>query len=259
MTDPSNLTNLLLVALAAMAAGAVNAIAGGGTLISFPALMAVGLPAVSANVTNTVALVPGYLGATFAQAKDLQGQERRLHLLVPTAILGGLAGGLLLLGTSERLFRNLVPWLILLACVLLASQEQVRGWVLRRASQGSTQPGHGERAWVALPVFAAAIYGGYFGAGLSVIVLAVLALVYNDTLTRLNGLKQAIAFSVNMAAAVFFLFSGRVVWQAALVMAVGASIGGALGGRFASRIPPVTLRRTVVGIGVVVALIYLVR
>ncbi len=259
MIDPSNLTNLLLIALAAMAAGAVNAIAGGGTLISFPALMAAGVPPVSANVTNTVALVPGYLGATFAQARDLKGQEGRLRLLVPVSVLGGLAGGLLLLATSERLFRDLVPWLILLACALLASQERVRSWVLRRSSQGSTQHGRGEGAWVALPVFAAAIYGGYFGAGLSVIVLAVLALVYNDTLTRLNGLKQAIAFSVNVAAAIFFLFSGRVVWQAALVMAVGALIGGNLGGRFASRIPPIVLRRTVVGIGVVVALIYLVR
>lgn len=255
MLIPFDLAHLLLIALAALAAGAVNAIAGGGTLISFPALMAAGVPAVAANVTNTVALVPGYLGATFAQAKDLRGQEGRLRLLVPTAVLGGLAGGLLLLNTSERLFRELVPWLILLACGLLASQERVRRWVNGRAGR---QPQR-EQPWVILPVFAAAIYGGYFGAGLSVIVLAVLALVYDDTLTRLNGLKQAIAFSVNVAAAGFFLFSGRVVWQAAVVMAIGALIGGALGGRLASRIAPATLRRAVVGIGVVVALIYLVR
>lgn len=258
MLDPLNLPHLLLIALAALAAGTVNAIAGGGTLISFPALMAAGVPAVAANVTNTVALVPGYLGATFAQARDLRGQEARLRLLVPTAVLGGLVGGLLLLSTSERLFRDLVPWLILLACGLLASQERVRRWVNARASR-QAQPAHREQPWVILPVFVAAIYGGYFGAGLSVIVLAVLALVYDDSLTRLNGLKQAIAFSVNVAAAGFFLFSGRVVWQAAAVMAVGAVIGGALGGRLASRIAPATLRRAVVGIGVVVALIYLVR
>ncbi len=257
MLIPFDLAHLLLIALAALAAGAVNAIAGGGTLISFPALMAAGVPAVAANVTNTVALVPGYLGATFAQVKDLRGQGGRLRLLVPTAVLGGLAGGLLLLSTSERLFRELVPWLILLACGLLASQERVRRWVNARATR-QTHAGR-DRPWVILPVFAAAVYGGYFGAGLSVIVLAVLALVYDDTLTRLNGLKQAIAFSVNVAAAGFFLFSGRVVWQAAAVMAVGALIGGALGGRLASRIAPAVLRRAVVGIGVVVALIYLVR
>ncbi len=259
MADPLSFLDLLLIALAAVAAGAVNAIAGGGTLISFPALMAVGVPAVAANVTNTVALVPGYLGATFAQAKDLQGQERRLRLLVPTAVLGGLAGGLLLLNTSERLFSQLVPWLILLACGLLAMQDRVRRWVASRSSQQERPANARESAWVVLPVFAAAVYGGYFGAGLSVIILAVLALVFDDTLTRLNGLKQALAFSTNVAAALFFVFSGRVVWQAAAVMAVGALIGGALGGRLASRVRPVTLRRVVVSIGVVVALIYLVR
>lgn len=259
MTDPLSLTDLLLIALAAVGAGAVNAIAGGGTLISFPALMAVGVPPVAANVTNTVALVPGYLGATFAQAKDLKGQERRLRLLVPTAVLGGLAGGLLLLNTSERLFSQLVPWLILLACGLLASQDRVRRWVASRSSQQEGAASGREGVWVVLPVFAAAIYGGYFGAGLSVIILAVLALVFDDTLTRLNGLKQALAFSTNVAAALFFVFSGRVVWEAAAVMAVGALVGGALGGRLASRIRPVTLRRVVVSIGVVVSIIYLVR
>jgi hypothetical protein len=259
MTDPLTLADLLLIAAAAVAAGMVNAIAGGGTLISFPALMAVGVPAVSANVTNTVALVPGYLGATFAQAKDLKGQERRLRLLVPTAVLGGLAGGLLLLNTSEKLFSALVPWLILLACGLLASQERVRRWVVTRSGQRDGSAGGQESAWVILPVFAAAVYGGYFGAGLSVIILAVLALVFDDTLTRLNGLKQALAFSTNVAAAAFFVFSGRVVWEAAAVMAVGALIGGALGGRLASRIQPTTLRRVVVSIGVVIALIYLVK
>lgn len=258
MTDPLSLADLLLVALAAVAAGMVNAIAGGGTLISFPALMAAGVPAVAANVTNTVALVPGYLGATFAQAKDLKGQERRLRLLVPTTALGGLTGGLLLLNTSEKLFSDLVPWLILLACGLLAIQERVRRWVAGRSSQQS-HTGQGEGWWVVFPVYAAAIYGGYFGAGLSVIILAVLALVFDDSLTRLNGLKQALAFSTNVAAALFFVFSGRVVWEAAAVMAVGALIGGALGGRLASRIQPLTLRRVVVSIGVVVALIYLVR
>ncbi|MDW8316649.1 MAG: sulfite exporter TauE/SafE family protein [Anaerolineae bacterium] len=250
--------DLLWIALAAVGAGLVNAIAGGGTLISFPALMAVGVPAVASNVTNTVALVPGYLGATFAQARDLRGQERRLRLLVPAAMLGGLAGSVLLLSTSERLFRQLVPWLILLACGLLASQERVRRWAAAR-SAGNPNPAPKAGAWAALPVFAAAIYGGYFGAGLSVIILAVLALMYDDNLTRLNGLKQALAFATNVAAAGLFLFSGRVVWPAAAVMAVGALAGGALGGRLASSIPPAVLRRVVVSLGVVVALVYLVR
>jgi len=255
MTGMSGL-DFVLVGLAAVAAGAVNALAGGGTLITFPMLIAVGVPAVAANITNTIALSPGYLGATIAQAKDLRGQTRRLWLLLPASIVGGIAGGILLLNTGERLFRALVPFLILLAAGLLAAQEPLRKWFLRRA--GPAAPAASE-SWTMLPVGLAAVYGGYFGAGVSVIILAVLGLVLNDTLTRLNALKQAISFSVNVAAAVLFLFSGQIVWSAALVMAVGAIVGGALGGRLASRIRPVTLRRIVVTIGVVVAAIYLAR
>ncbi len=270
----------LLVALAAVAAGAINALAGGGTLITFPALTAMGIPAVVANVTNTVALLPGYLGATFAQMEEVRSQRRRLWFLLPAAALGGLVGGWLLLRTDEKLFRQLVPFLILLASLLLAVQEPLKRWLAgkRRKSGEAGEQGSGggpesspaplppstpasstSEAWAALPVFFAAIYGGYFGAGLSVIVLAVLALVIDDTLTRLNGLKQLVGFVTNLTAALFFVFSGRVIWSVAAVMAVGALIGGALGGRLAGRVPPATLRRVVVVIGVAVAIIYFVR
>jgi uncharacterized protein len=245
----------VLIGLAAMAAGLVNALAGGGTLITFPMLTAVGVPAIAANVTNTVALCPGYLGATLAQAKDLRGQRRRLWLVVPAGVIGGVLGGLLLLHTGERIFRALVPFLILLASGLLAVQGPVRAWLMRRNARAAAPAA----AWVALPVGAAAVYGGYFGAGVSVIVLAVLGLLLDDTLTRLNALKQVISLSTNVAAAIFFVFSGRVVWPAALVMAAGALIGGSLGGRLAGRLHPTALRWTVVGIGVAVALIYWVR
>ena len=250
--------DFLLVGLAAVAGGAVNALAGGGTLITFPMLTAVGIPAVAANVTNTVALCPGYLGATFAQWNDLKDQKQRLWLLVPASVIGGLIGGILLLNTGEKIFRAMVPFLILLASGLLAVQSPVRSWLVRRTSQ-SAAGGTISHTWVVLPVGLAAIYGGYFGAGLSVIVLAVLGLVLDDSLTRLNALKQAISFSVNIAAAIFFLFSGQVVWLAALVMAVGALIGGVLGGRLAGKIKPSVLRWVVVTIGVIVAVIYLVR
>ena len=247
----------ILVGLGAMAAGAVNALAGGGTLITFPLLTAVGIPAVAANVTNTVALCPGYLGGTLAQAKDLKDQKRRLYLLVPASIIGGVLGGVLLLSTGEKLFRDLVPWLILLASALLSVADPLRNWLQKRAGKNG---GAGDVTMGAIfPVGLAAVYGGYFGAGLSVIVLAVLGLTINDSLTRLNGLKQAIAFSVNTAAAIFFVFSGNVVWPVALVMAVFALIGGALGGRLAGKIKPATLRRVVVVIGVLVAIIYFVR
>jgi uncharacterized protein len=247
--------DFVLAGLAALAAGAVNALAGGGTLITFPMLTFLGVPAVAANVTNTVALCPGYFGGTLAQWNDLRGQKMRLWIVVPASIVGGVLGGFLLLQTGEKLFKELVPYLILLASLLLAIQDPVRAWLVHRLGEGHS--GMEKLAW--LPVGLASIYGGYFGAGLSVIVLSALALTLEDTLTRLNALKQAVAFSVNVAAAIFFLFSGKVVWAAALVMAIGALIGGTLGGKLAGRVKPSTLRWTVVTIGVVISIIYFVR
>jgi hypothetical protein len=250
------LFELAAATLAAVAAGAVNALAGGGTLITFPALTALGLPAVAANVTNTVAVAPGHLGATLAQRRDLSGQRARVLRLVPPALAGGLAGGLLLLFTTERAFRQLVPWLILLASALLAVQEPLRAWLLRRLG-GGTHPSHELVAVV--PIFAASVYGGYFGAGLSVIVLAALGLLVDDSLTRLNAAKQAVGFAANTAAAALFLFSGQVHWTYAVVMAAGAVAGGAIGGRLAGRVRPATLRAVVVTVGIVVGIAYLLR
>jgi uncharacterized membrane protein YfcA len=253
---PAGLPELAAAGLAAVAAGAVNALAGGGTLITFPALVALGVPAVDANVTNTIAVAPGHLGATLAQARDLGGQRSRLRRLVPAAAVGGLAGGLLLLSTTERVFRHLVPWLILLASALLAAQEPIRARLLRRLGGG----GHARHeALATLAVLAAAVYGGYFGAGLSVIVLAALGLLVEDTLTRLNAAKQVVGFAANTTAAALFVFSGHVHWRFAAVMAVGAVAGGALGGRLAGRVRPQTLRAVVVVVGVAVGLAYLLR
>lgn len=244
------------VTLAAVAAGAVNALAGGGTLITFPVLVAVGVPALTANVTNTVALCPGYLGATLAQRQDLEGQSLRIAILLPAAALGGLAGGLLLLHTEERVFRTLVPFLILLGSILLAIQDKVRNWIAKRPETNALIAS----SWPAFfPIALAGIYGGYFGAGLSVIVLAVLAILFHESLTRLNALKQAIALSANIAAAVLFLFSKRVLWDATLFMALGAFAGGAIGGRLAGKINPRFLRWIVVAIGAIVGLAYLFK
>ncbi|HCR69871.1 MAG TPA: sulfite exporter TauE/SafE family protein [Anaerolineae bacterium] len=243
----------LLISIAALLAGAVNALAGGGTLITFPVLTFLGVPAVSASITNTVALSPGYFGGTLAQLNDLRDQKNRLWLLIPASIVGGIIGGFLLLQTGEKLFNELIPYLILLASVLLAIQEPVRAWLVKRNPSSNLE----KISW--LPVGLASIYGGYFGAGLSVIVLSALGLTIEDSLTRLNALKQAVAFAVNIAAAIFFLFSGQVLWTVALVMAIGALIGGVLGGKLAGKIKPSTLRWTVVTIGVIVSIIYFVR
>jgi uncharacterized membrane protein YfcA len=250
VSDP---LQLVLALAAAVAAGAINALAGGGSLVTFPVLVALGVPPVVANVTNTVALSPGYLSATVAQARDLAGQCRRAIALVAAGAVGGLAGGVLLLRTGDALFGELVPFLLLLASGLLAAQNRVRAWLTR----GAGAP-HAE-AWAIPLVAAAAVYGGYFGAGVSVMILAVLGVVLHDTLTRLNALKQAISFATNTTAAIFFAFSGHVLWPTAAAMAVGALLGGLVGGRLAGRIPPGVLRAIVVTVGVVVAVVYLVR
>ncbi|MEI6874231.1 MAG: sulfite exporter TauE/SafE family protein [Spirochaetota bacterium] len=246
-----------LIGLAALAAGFINAIAGGGTLISFPALTALGIAPIAANVTNTLALLPGYLGGTLAQWKDIRAQARRFVVLLPLALVGGLAGGVLLLATGERLFHDLVPVLILAASGLLALQGPLRAWLLMRAEKQGQVKVHG--MWTTIPLFLAAIYGGYFGAGLSVILLASLGLGSDESLTKLNALKQALAFAVNIAAAIWFAFSGKAVWLAVLVMALSALAGGWLGGKFAQKIKPSILRWTVVAIGTCVGVAYLVR
>jgi uncharacterized membrane protein YfcA len=249
--------DLLIAALAAVGAGAINALAGGGTLISFPVLVAVGVPPVAANVTNAIALCPGYFGATIAQLPNLKGQRSQLLLLIPVAVLGGLAGGMILLRTGERTFTALVPWMILAASLLLAVQEPVKKFISKRLSN----PMHKRHTMVlsALPIAAAAVYGGFFSAGMSVLLLAVLGLTLDDSLTRLNALKQVLAFSVNIAAAIFFVFSDKVVWPAVAVMAIGALLGGALGGKLAGKLPPAMLRWTVVVAGTCIAVVYWVK
>lgn len=195
---------LLLLGMAALAGGGVNAVAGGGTLITFPALTALGVPALAANITNTVALCPGYLSGTFAQSADLSGKGVRLWPLALVGVLGGAAGGVLLLETGEQTFRRLVPYLILLAAFLLAIQGAVRAR-LSRGKNGVTAKNGGGRGMTEFFAGIASIYGGYFGAGLGVMLLAALGLVRHESLTRLNAYKQFVSFFANIAAAIFFL------------------------------------------------------
>ena len=240
-----------LLALAGFAAGTINALAGGGTLISFPALLALGIAPVTANITSTVALCPGYLGAALAQRRDLKGQRLRLLSLLPIAACGGLIGAAWLLHTNERAFARAVPWLILLACALLALQEKVRSVLARRRAV---------RSYWALPLIGAgAIYGGYFGAGMSVILLAALGIVFEDSLLRLNALKQWLALAANGAAAAWLALRTPLDWTVVGVLALSAVLGGACGGRIAGRLSPPVLRRAVVMLGVAIAIVYLYR
>jgi uncharacterized membrane protein YfcA len=243
-----------IAAGAAACAGAVNAIAGGGTLISFPTLVALGAGRVSANVTNTVALCPGYFGGAVAQRSQLPGQRSRLVRLSIAAALGGLAGSVLLLATGEAVFTKLVPWLILLACGLLGGQNYIRKWL-----GIGTRP-HGAPSAIAVgATFVVSIYGGYFGAGLGIALLAVLGLVIDESLPRLNALKQVLALVINVVAASFFAGSGEVIWTLAAVMAPASLVGGLAGGKLVTRIKPTMLRGIVVTYGTVLALYYLLR
>jgi uncharacterized membrane protein YfcA len=241
--------DFLILFAAALAAGLFNALAGGGSIFTFPALVAIGIPPILANMTNTVALCPGYVGGVLAQRRDLAGQGRRVLLLLPVAAAGGIAGALLLTRTSDAAFRALVPVLVLGACFLLAVQDRLRLLLQGRHARIAL-------GWAVPPVLLAAIYGGYFGAGLSVIFLARIGLAVDDNLTRLNALKQAMSLVTNLAAAAWFAASATVVWPAAAVMAAGALIGGAAGGRLAGKARPATLRVIVIAIGILIAAVF---
>jgi uncharacterized protein len=243
---------LATVGVAAIVAGAVSALAGGGTLISFPVLLAVGVPSVPANVTNTIALCTGYLGGTLAERKDLVGEKQKIIAFGITSALGGFAGGVLLLNTGQATFHALVPYLILFAALLLIMEEPIHRWHERRV--GKSGPRHVNSLWRLIPIFLASIYGGYFGGGLATIVLAVLALEVQEPITKLNALKQMISLCANVAAAVLFLFSNQVIWSATIVMAVGALLGGVIGGFAADKIRPSVLRAIVVAFAVATAI-----
>jgi len=255
--------DLVVAGIAGFLAGGVNAVAGGGTLISFPALVALGVPAVNANITNTVALCPGYFGAAWSQRTALAPQRPRLPWLMSVAAVGGLIGSIVLVFTSDAAFRFIVPFFILAACALLAAQDRLRRWLRRSHPDGARPVGAAAAAPVTVTtppplslivaVFFGAIYGGFFGAGLGIMLLAVMGIVLDDSLTELNALKSALALVINLTAALFFVFSGKVEWAAAAVMAVTSLVGGAAGGRVATRLKPNVLRVAVIIFGVAVA------
>ena len=242
-----------LLAGAGLLAGAVNAVAGGGSLISFPALLAAGYPPVTANVTNTVALLPGYAGSVAGGRPELAGQRGRVLLLGATSAVGAVAGAVLLLTTPGEVFRAVVPFLILLACALLLAQPRLAARVRARSGAGVA-----ERSPVLLvSVLLAGAYGAYFGAGLGVMLLGVLGIVLAERLARVNALKNVLSTVVNGVALLAFGIFGPVAWEAVAVIAVTALAGGYLGARVARRIPSAVLRAAVVAYGVVVAVVLL--
>jgi len=244
---------VLLLAAAGFGAGAVNAVGGGGSLISFPALLAAGYPSVAANVTNSIALLPGYLGGSLAYRPELASQRARIRALAPTAVLGAAAGVALLLVSPASVFEAIVPWLILAACLLLALQPRAAAIAERH------QGGAGSAVALHAGLFAATLYGGYFGAGLGIVTLALLGALLPDDLQRLNALKGLLSLLVAGVSAVGFATFGPVAWDAALIVGVACLPGGVAGVRVARRLPAPVLRAAVIAFGVAVAIVLLLR
>ena len=241
---------------AAFAAGAVNAVAGGGSLISFPALLAAGYPAKTSNVTNTVALWPGYLGGSLAYRPELVRQRRRVLALAAPAILGAIAGSAILLSTSENAFENIVPFLIFFAAGLMLFQERLAALAARR-SINSQGPEH-VPPFLHAATFTVAVYGAYFGAGLGILTLAILSILLPDDIQHSNALKGMLSLLINAAAVVYFVAFGPVRWEPALVMAAAALAGGYLGVNVARALGAEWLRRAVIAFAVAVAIVLIV-
>lgn len=258
------LPHSLLVFFAAMAAGAVNSVAGGGTLLTFPALLASGQLALIANATSCVALWPGSVGSSWGYRKEI-GPSR--HLLTPMlvlGVLGGLVGSYLLLVTPSKLFDQIVPFLILTATLLFVAQEPLSRWL--RARTGATDEASEAEATrvrvtpaLLAAIFATAVYGGYFGAGIGIITLAVLGFTGLRDLHEMNGLKNVYAVATNGVAAAIFITKGLVDWRTALLMAVGALFGGYAGAGIARRIGQKNVRRLVIALGFVLTASMLLR
>jgi uncharacterized membrane protein YfcA len=247
-----SLGDAALLLVAGAGAGSVNAVAGGGSLLSFPALLATGYSPVTANVTNAIAVLPGYVGGSLAYREELRGQRGRVMRLGVSAALGGAAGAIVLLSTPASAFDAIVPFLVAGASLLLLAQP----WLERRL--GSPGDGEGRSAGAHIAQFAAAVYGGYFGAGLGIILLAFHGLLLGGDLQRLNALKGMLSLVVSIAAAAVFVVAGPIAWGAAALVAASAFAGGHIGVSVARRLSPEVLRWGVAAVGITAAVVLLV-
>src|SRR5688500_3008767 len=271
-------TRLLLVVIAAAVGGAINAIAGGGTLVTFPALVGLGVPAIIANATSTVALWPGAIGSMYGYRNDLAGARAWAVRFAVPSLVGGLVGALLLLRTPGERFDQIVPWLVLGATLLFVVQKPLMAAIRRRSSatdplrpeargqRPEQPPSHESRVMshtdpatrpptvtLLLFQFLVAVYGGYFGAGIGILMLAALGFMGFTNIHRMNGLKNWGGLCINAIAALTFALLGLVDWPVAIAMASGAMLGGYAGSRLAQKVPQEYVRRAVISIGFIAA------
>ena len=249
------LSQALILVAASFGAGVMNAMAGGGTILTFPSLVFIGLPAITANATSTVALLPASLTSLYGFRDDVRQYQGWLKALFLPSLIGGAVGSVLLLRTPEKTFAFLAPLLILFATVLF----MVQGLLARRATHpppaAQGEPSQGRWTLAVLLQLGVAVYGGYFGAGIGILMLSLLGFLGLSNIHAANGIKNLLGFCINAVAAGYFVFKGAVVWPAALVIVGGGAVGGYAGARFAKRIGREKARAAVVVIGLVVTAI----
>lgn len=246
----------VLITLAGVAAGTINTVVGSGTLITFPTLLAFGVPPVTANVSNNVGLVPGSMSGVFGYRRELAGQRSRVLRLGAASLLGGLVGALLLLWLPSSAFDAIVPALIALGVLLVVLGPRIQRSVAARAESRGGIPDHGVW-WVWPAVAAAGVYGGYFGAAQGVLLMAILGIGVADSIQRHTATKNVLALVVNAVAAVVFVAVADIDWAVAGLIALGSVVGGQIGAGVGRRLPPVLLRAVIVVVGVVALVVLL--
>ncbi|GAA4716807.1 sulfite exporter TauE/SafE family protein [Nocardioides conyzicola] len=251
-----SLFEVAAILLAGIAAGTINTVVGSGTLITFPTLLAFGIPPVTANVSNTIGLVPGSVSGAIGYRRELAGQRSRILRLSLASLIGGTAGAVLLLVLPDDAFAAIVPALIVLGLVLVVCQPRISAWVAARHEATGGMPHHGTW-WVWPGVLATGVYGGYFGAAQGVLLMAVLGTGIDDSLQRLNGVKNILAATVNAIAGLIFAVVADVDWWVVLIIGIGSVIGGQIGATVGRRLPPVGLRITIVVVGTVALAVFL--
>ncbi len=250
----------ILLFAAAFIGGALNSVAGGGSFISFPALVSVGVPSINANATNTMALWPGSLASVGAYRVELARQNRLMVIFLSvTSLIGGLAGAEILLNTPQATFDRLLPWLMLFAVGIFAIGGNLTKALRERFSKQLAAGGIVVILIVAVLQFLIAVYGGFFGGGIGILMLAALALAGMTNIHTMNGLKVLLATLINGVAVVRFVIAGTIFWQYAVLMIIGAILGGYGGAAYAQRLDPKVVRRFVIVVGVAMTIYFFIR
>jgi len=245
---------LFLVALAGLGAGAINSLVGSGTLITFPTLIAFGVPPVTATMSNAIGLVAGGVSGTWGYRRELRGQWHRLRWQVPASLSGALLGSWLLLHLPETVFESVVPVLLILALTLVVLQPKIQAWVLRRVGHDADRPlGPVRMGLLLLGTFAVGVYGGYFTAAQGILLMGVFGVLLTDHIQKQNAAKNLLSLLVNIVAALMYIFVAfdRIDWTVVVLIAAGSLVGGFLGSHYGRRLSPVMLRAVIVVVGLI--------